>query len=161
MRKAAPELARFLAAFGPDVARVFRATRAAVLHAAPQANELVYDAYNAVTIAFTFTDRLSEAFVHIAAYTKHVNLGFNHGAALPDPERLLAGSGARIRHARIARAADLERPAIAMLLRAAVAQGRALARNRTTARARSVVRPTTGAKRRPKRAATTRPRRKR
>jgi hypothetical protein len=43
---------------------------------------------------------------------------------LPDPERILVGKGARIRHVRIGSAADLERPVIRALLRAAVAQGR-------------------------------------
>ncbi len=60
----------------------------------------------------------------MAAYHAYVNLGFNRGASLPDPQRILVGKGARIRHVRIAAAADLEQPAIRALLRAAVAQGR-------------------------------------
>jgi hypothetical protein len=53
-----------------------------------------------------------------------VNLGFNRSASLADPERLLMGGGARIRHVRIAAAADLARRGVRALIRAAVAEGR-------------------------------------
>ena len=105
--------------------------------------------FNAVSAAYSFTGRLAEAFLHVAAYPRYVNVGFNRGAELADPDGLLLGSGARIRHVRIAAAAELRSPALARLIRAAVAQGRALA-PAGAARATSVVRPTTGAKRRPK-----------
>jgi len=150
-RRPPPELKGFLAAFDPAVGRLFLAARALVLAAAPDANELVYDAYNAVSIAFSHTERLQEAFCHVAAYPAHVNLGFNRGAELDDPAGLLAGTGARIRHLRLASRADLATPALRALLRAAVAQGRALA-PAASASPRSLVRPTTGPKRRPRRA---------
>jgi hypothetical protein len=148
VRRPAPELRGYLAAFDPAIGRLFLAARAAVLEAAPDANELVYDAYNAVSVAFTFTDRLAGAFCHVAAYTSYVNLGFNHGAELPDPAKLLRGTGTRIRHVRVSSAEDLRSPALRALLRAAVAQGRALAPERK-GRGVARVRPTTGAKRRP------------
>jgi SRSO17 transposase len=87
----------------------------------------------------------------VAAYASYVNLGFNHGAELADPDGLLAGSGARIRHVRIAEKRELASPALRRLVRAAVAQGRVLAPARGGGVAR--VRPTTGAKRRPRRSA--------
>src|SRR5262249_22733670 len=91
MRQAPEALLEFLAAFAPGISKLFLATRRTVLMAAPEANELVYDAYNAVTAAYSFSGRLKEAFCHVAAYSGHVNLGFNRGAELPDPSRLLAG----------------------------------------------------------------------
>ena len=148
-RTAEQELRRFLAAFDPAIGRLFLAARKRVLAAAPGASELIYDAYNAVSAAYSYTGRLAEAFLHVAAYAEHVNVGFNRGAELPDPDGILAGSGARIRHVRVASSADLRSAALARLVRAAVAQGRALA-PAGAARAGSVVRPTTGAKRRPK-----------
>lgn len=140
-------LRRFLSAFAPEIGALFLATRRAVLAAAPQANELIYDAYNAVSAAYSFSGRLREAFCHVAAYAGYVNLGFNRGAELPDPRGILVGSGAQIRHVRIARAGDLKAPAVQALLRAAVRQGRDLA-GATPGRATSTIRPTTGAKRR-------------
>jgi hypothetical protein len=147
--RAAPTALRgFLAAYDPAVAKLFLATRKAVLAAAPRANELVYDAYNAVSCAYSFSDRLKEAFCHVAAYPRHVNLGFNRGAELVDPARRLSGGGAKIRHVRIAAIGDLEDAALAALLRAAVQQGRAL-HPQPGARGRFRVVPVTGKKRRP------------
>jgi hypothetical protein len=79
-----------------------------------------------------------------------VNLGFNRGADLADPSGILTGTGARIRHVRIAAASDLRAPAVQALLRAAVKQGRAAVQTPPKAAA-STIRPTTGAKRRPAR----------
>jgi hypothetical protein len=78
-----------------------------------------------------------------------VNVGFNRGAELADPDGVLVGSGARIRHVRVESAGDLRSPALQRLIRTAVAQGRALAPAQPAAPA-SLVRPTTGAKRRPR-----------
>lgn len=150
MRRPSPELRKFLEPYGAEVTRLFLAARGAVLEAAPDASELVYDAYNAVAEAFTFSDRLREAFCHVAAYPKHVNLGFNRGVDLPDPERLLAGGGARIRHVRIAAAADLARPGVRALLRAAAAEGRERAAG-VAAKPRAIVKDVTyRTKRRPR-----------
>ena len=149
MRAVPAELRGFLTAFDPAIGRLFLAARAAVLAAAPQAHELIYDAYNAVTAAYSFSARLSEAFCHVAAYSGYVNLGFNRGAELPDPTRMFVGSGARIRHVRLTTPADLRAPALQALLRAAVAQGETLV-GQVPVRATSTIRPTTGAKRRPR-----------
>ena len=150
MRKAPEELHDFLEAFPSGVAKLFLATRRAVLGAAPEAHELIYDAYNAVTAAYSYSGRLAEAFCHVAAYSSHVNLGFNRGAELPDPSGALRGSGARIRHVRIATRADLRAPSLDALLRAAVIQGRSLS-GAATPKPSSIIRPTTGVKRRPER----------
>src|SRR5215470_8055645 len=126
MRSPPAALRKFLEPYDPTVARLFFAARRTVLAAAPQATELVYDAYNAVTAVYTFTDRLKEAFCHVAAYPGHVNLGFNRGAALADPEQLLVGTGASIRHVRISTTRDLQQPGVQRLVRAAVEQGKRL-----------------------------------
>jgi hypothetical protein len=97
----AARAARVPGGYDPSIARLFLATRAVVLGAAPRASELIYDAYSAVTVAYSFSDRLKDAFCHVAAYRKHVNLGFNRGASLDDPESRLVGTGARIRHVKI------------------------------------------------------------
>jgi hypothetical protein len=79
-----------------------------VAREAPDARELVYSLY-AVVDLFTFRGP-GNAFIHIVAYEKHVNLGFNDGASLPDPHRLIGGTGKRIRHIRIASEQDLKKP---------------------------------------------------
>ena len=40
-------------------------------------------------------------FSYVNAFTAHVNVGFFHGAALPDPARLLQGSGRFMRHVKL------------------------------------------------------------
>ena len=74
--------------------------------------------------------KLSDGICHLAVYSKYVNLGFHHGAALEDPAGLLRGSGKSIRHVRIAATAVLRRPELRALLRRAVAQAGAVGAQR-------------------------------
>lgn len=41
-----------------------------------EANELIWDSYNAVAIADSKSEQLKDAFCHIALYAKYVNFGF-------------------------------------------------------------------------------------
>jgi hypothetical protein len=61
----------------------------------------------------------TEHFCYIALQRDHVDLGFNYGAELPDPDGLLEGTGALMRHVKISTPEDLERPALRALLEAA------------------------------------------
>jgi hypothetical protein len=63
--------------------------------------------------------KMSEHFCYLAIQKDHVNLGFNYGAELPDPERLLEGPGKLLRHTKIVRPEDLDRPALRRLLEVA------------------------------------------
>jgi hypothetical protein len=40
-------------------------------------------------------------FAYVNAFTSHVNVGFYHGNALPDPHHLLQGSGKHMRHVKL------------------------------------------------------------
>ena len=40
-------------------------------------------------------------FAYVNVFKAHVNVGFFHGAALPDPARLLQGAGKRMRHVKL------------------------------------------------------------
>ena len=120
-RRPDPAYLGFLSSLDASIRTVALAARAAVLEVAPDAVELAYDAYNAVALAFTFTGRQRDAFIHIAAYRGHVNLGFNQGATLPDPGGRLQGTGKFIRHVRLGGNDDLADPAIRTLIEVAVA----------------------------------------
>lgn len=113
------ELVELLAARRPLMAPIVLALREMVASEAPEARELPYSVY-AVVDLFTFT-RPGSAFIHIVAYEKHVNLGFNDGASLPDPHGLIAGTGKKIRHIRITSEADLKKPLLDYI-RAAIKQ---------------------------------------
>ena len=84
-------------------------------------HECLYDAGYTVALWYSYTGRLTDGVCLIAVYTKHVNLGFNRGSTLPDPHRLLEGTGAWMRHIKMKTPADLARPQIHDYLRAAIA----------------------------------------
>jgi hypothetical protein len=84
--------------------------------------ESIFQTY-AVSIVFSFTGKpIKDGFCHVVAYSGHVNLGFNRGASLPDPNRVLAGKGKSIRHITIRNQSELERPFIRRYLQAAIEQ---------------------------------------
>jgi hypothetical protein len=86
----------------------------------PGAVELVYDNYNALAIGFGPTERVSDAIISLAVYPRWVNLYFLRGATLPDPAKILQGSGNRGRFVTLGSAGDLDVPAVSALLDAAI-----------------------------------------
>jgi hypothetical protein len=119
-RTPAKQFAGFLAKYEPQIGRLVRAARAKLRKRMPGAIELVYDNYNALVIGFGPSERASEAVVSLAVYPRWVNLYFLEGAILPDPERLLRGSGSQGRYTVLESADDLDRPGIQALLEAAL-----------------------------------------
>jgi len=49
----------------------------------------------------------------------HVTFGFLRGASLPDPAKLLQGTGRNLRHVKLRSTDDLQKPALKKLIRAA------------------------------------------
>ena len=121
LRPPHPEYLKLLLPYGEMIQELALAARKLILEAAPDASEFVYEVY---TIAdhFTFTERPSDAFVFTTTHANRVNLGFNFGSTLPDPNGLLRGNGKWIRHVRISHLADLDAPGVRALLTAAIAQ---------------------------------------
>lgn len=68
--------------------------------------------------------KLSQHYAYLGVQRTHVNLGFYHGASLPDPAGLLEGTGKRLRHVKLRSLAEAKRPAVKALLRAAIADRR-------------------------------------
>jgi len=93
--------------------------RALLLDEMAPCYENIYDAYSAVAIGYGTSDKLGDGIFHIAVYTKGANLGFNDGATLDDPKGILEGSGNRIRHIKIRKPEDLERPELRAYIRRA------------------------------------------
>jgi hypothetical protein len=60
-------------------------------------------------------------FGYVNVFTAHVNVGFFHGAALPDPARLLEGAGKRMRHVKLRPGTPTNRAAIRRLIEQAYA----------------------------------------
>jgi hypothetical protein len=55
-------------------------------------------------------------FGYVNAFTSHVNVGFFHGEALPDPARLLQGTGKFMRHVKLRPEAATDAAALASLI---------------------------------------------
>jgi hypothetical protein len=64
------------------------------------------------------------AFAYVATFTAHANVGFFHGATLPDPASLLEGSGKRMRHVKLRPGRAVDETALGALILAAYADMR-------------------------------------
>ena len=59
------------------------------------------------------------AFGYVNVFTSHVNVGFFHGASLPDPSHLLQGSGKFMRHIKLKPGTPINAAALNKLIAAA------------------------------------------
>jgi hypothetical protein len=82
----------------------------------------VYDNYNFFVIGYCTTERPSDCVVSLAVNAKGIGLSFYHGATLPDPRRILQGSGKQNRFVRLDGVATLRTPEVEELLDTAEAQ---------------------------------------
>jgi hypothetical protein len=122
MNNNAPEeqLTGFIARYAPEIGALAHATLAKMRSRLPGAIELVYDNYNALAIGFGPTERTSDVIFSIALYPRWVSLFFFHGVGLPDPQKLLKGSGRTVRHIVLESASDLDKPAVKALMKHAL-----------------------------------------
>jgi hypothetical protein len=58
-------------------------------------------------------------FAYVNVFTSHVNVGFFCGAALPDPARLLRGTGKRMRHVTLRPGTAVDAAELGRLIQAA------------------------------------------
>ena len=119
------QLDRFIDKFEPKHRTLIRAVRKALRKRFRAACELVYDNYNFFVIGYSPTERPSDCIVSIAAGANGVGLCFIHGARLPDPKKILLGSGKQTRFIRLESADVLARPEVEALIGAAIAQAKA------------------------------------
>jgi hypothetical protein len=118
------QLKGFIEKFEPSHQTLIRAVRKALQKRFPTAHELVYDNYNFFVIGYSPTERPSDSIFSIAARADGVGLCFIHGAGLPDPKRLLLGSGKQTRFIRLESASELARPEVEALMKAAIARSK-------------------------------------
>ncbi|MET3501827.1 hypothetical protein ABIC45_003439 [Mucilaginibacter rubeus] len=67
----------------------------------PQANELIYDNYNALAVGWSPTEKMSHIFCSFAVYrgiNYNTHFGFYWGAELSDPQKILIGEGKQYRY---------------------------------------------------------------
>jgi hypothetical protein len=102
-----------------EVIDLFCDLRLYMLDLYPDSNELLYHTH-APTAVLSISDKLSDAFCTIPIYTNHLNLGFNRGTLLSDPNKLLTGTGKLMRHVAIAKPDDYRNPNVEALIKEAI-----------------------------------------
>jgi hypothetical protein len=118
------QLVSFIDQYTPEIASLARAIRARMRELYPTALELVYDNYNALAIGYGPTEKSSEAIFSIALFPRWVSLFFLQAAGLPDPDKVLRGSGSVARHIVLPSADALSMESIQALMREAEARAK-------------------------------------
>ena len=135
------ELIRELSTYDLSVGELALALREMVLEEAPASVEKLFRVY-ALVFWYSLTGRMTDAFCQVVVYTKGVNLMFNRGAELDDPDGVLVGEGKIIRHIKVRRPEDLKNPHLRKFIRAALKHAKVIAREKELAgRTKPVARP--------------------
>jgi hypothetical protein len=118
------QLAGFIAAYEPAVAKLGKALRTKLRARLPGLFEIVYvyASKNSLVISYSPIDKGYGGVCSLALEPSGVKLHFGQGAALAKtaPKGLLQGSGTLVRHVVLTAAKDLERPEIEALIAAAL-----------------------------------------
>jgi hypothetical protein len=125
-KKPTPEaqVRSFISRFDPKDQKLIRSVRAAVRKRFPTANELAYDYNHSVVISYSPTEGGIDSIVAVAAGADGVRLYFTNGPQLPDPKKLLLGSGKQARFVRLETASQLAHPDVKALIAAATDQAK-------------------------------------
>jgi len=113
-----------LDAHSGTVAATAQRVRAILLAAQPHLEERVRAGWHSIN----YRDRLAGFVCAIFPAADEVQLVFEHGARLPDPEGRLSGTGVQVRALRFSRPADVDEDVVVGFLDLAVDLGAALRR---------------------------------
>lgn len=106
-------IAELLAGCEPAVRRLAEAARERIRAVVPGATERLRAGWGLIGYD------APRYFAFIALQPDHVRIGFEWGVLLPDPRRLLEGSGSQVRYVSVRALGDLRAPALGELIRAA------------------------------------------
>jgi hypothetical protein len=119
-RSAEAEVRRLIANFAPAYQRLIGATRRSLRKRLPTSHEVVYEYRDCFVISYSPNERGYDGVLAIRASANGVRLYLNCGKGLPDPEKLLQGSGKQARWIPLEGASTLARPAVARLIGEAI-----------------------------------------
>lgn len=139
------ELQSYIDRLDPKNQKLFSSVRAALRKQFPTANELGYDYGSHVVIAYTATDSAPGAILSIAGRAEGVQLYFTGGPKLPDPNKLLLGSGSVVRFVWLESAKQLADPDVKAFIGASL--GLAKVPFPSKGKGVLIIRPTTAGKR--------------
>ena len=84
----------------PDIVRLASDLRSLIGEVHPDATEVPRRGEGVAAYGWG-EKKMSESYAYIAPQREWVNLGFYHGATLEDPDGIIEGTGARIRHVKV------------------------------------------------------------
>jgi hypothetical protein len=121
-KSAEAELRRLVAKFAPEHQGLVGTTRRSLLKRLPTAYEVIYEYRDCFVISYSPNEHGYEGVLVIRGSAKGVQLYFNRGKELPDPEKLLRGSAKQVRFIDLEGASTLAGPAVARLIDEAIAR---------------------------------------
>lgn len=121
-RTAEAQLRGLIAKFAPVHQRLIGAIRRWLRKRLPTAHEVVYEYKDCFVVSYSPNERGYEGVLAIHASADGVRLYFNRGKGLPDPAKLLQGSGKQTRWLHLEGASTLARPEVASLIDEAIAR---------------------------------------
>ncbi|HEV8069043.1 MAG TPA: hypothetical protein VGP76_15000 [Planctomycetaceae bacterium] len=120
-RSADAQVRTLIARFAPAQLRLIGMMRRSLRKRLPTAHEVVYEYRDCFVISYSPNDHGYEGVLAIRASANGVSLYFNRGKELPDPAKLLQGSGKQTRSINLEGASTLARPEVARLIDEAIA----------------------------------------
>ena len=117
------DIMKFLKPFPSEVKETALWLRKFVWQLYPEANELIYDNYNAVAVGWSPTDKVGDTFCSIAVgrSSYNVHFGFYWGSKIADPERMLLGEGNQYRYIIVTKKSEFPKTYIRKLVKEAYA----------------------------------------
>jgi hypothetical protein len=114
------ELLEFLRRYDPAIQSLALGVRTVVHEEMTPSHEYIFQMRSKVVLLYGATERVIEdGICHINVFVRHVNLGFQRGADLDDPDGGLQGTGKAMRYITLKKQSDLGRPHIRAYLRQA------------------------------------------
>jgi hypothetical protein len=110
----------FLANYTPEVQLISLRLRELVLEITPEAIEQID--LPAKMLAYGLAKTYKDMICVIMPLNGAVNLGFPRGTDLPDPDKLLEGTGKKARHVKITALGQVGNPAIRLLIEQSLGQ---------------------------------------
>lgn len=112
MKNAEIQISEALSTFAPEIEAFAQALRDELKSTMRPAFELAGSSAQSFNIGYGFTTTSWDCFCAIIVYRKHINISLPSGATLSDPEKLLHGTGSRVRHIKVKELTDIQTPTV-------------------------------------------------
>jgi hypothetical protein len=114
------ELLEFLYRYDPALQSLALGLRRVVLGEMAPCHEYIFAMRSKVVLLYSATERVvADCICSINVFARHVTLAFHRGRDLDDARGILRGSGKAMRHIRLMKLSELDRPEIRTYLREA------------------------------------------